>query len=89
MLLNTVNFLIINHDKYYKLYDVWDQKIDKQYEWDVVSLDIYPGDDYHKMNKNTDIEEVKKKCIELGSNLFIAKPNCQYYISSPPSVKKK
>ena len=68
--------------------DIKDEEIDKQYEWDEIFLNIGHSDDFYKMHKNTDINEVKKKCIELKSNLFVAKSNCQYYIRSPPSVKK-
>ena len=40
------------------------------------------------MDKTTDINEVKEKCIELGSRFFVTKDNCQYYIRSPPGKKK-
>jgi len=62
---------------------------DNEYEWEEIHVNIGHGDDYFKMDKNTDINEVKDKCIELGSLLFVTKHNCQYYIRSPPDVKKK
>jgi hypothetical protein len=63
------------------------KEIDKQYEWEVIYGDIGKGDDYRKVKKTADINDVKKICIEIGSNLFISKPNCQYYIRSPPHMK--
>tara|TARA_Y100000389_G_scaffold114289_1_gene111473 strand:+ start:409 stop:801 length:393 start_codon:yes stop_codon:yes gene_type:complete len=64
------------------------KEIDKQYEWEVINGNIGKGDDYRKVKKTADINEVKKICIEIGSNLIITKPNGQYYIRSPPHLKK-
>ena len=59
------------------------------YEWEEEKdLDIYCADDFEKMPETKTIDEVKKICIELGSHLFIAKANNQYYIRSPPNIKK-
>lgn len=59
------------------------------YEWEEEKdLDIGRADDFEKMPKTKTIDEVKKRCIELGSHLFIAKANNQYYIRSPPNLKK-
>jgi hypothetical protein len=41
------------------------------------------------MPASTTLEEAKKKCIDLGSHLFVTKIGCQRYIRSPPSKKKK
>ena len=59
-----------------------------KYEWEVFNVNVGHGDDYFKMDKMTDINEVKEKCIELGSMLFVTKDNCQYYIRSPPEHRK-
>ena len=60
----------------------------QKYEWEVFNVNVGHGDDYAKMDKTTDINEVKEKCIELGSRFFVTKDNCQYYIRSPPGKKK-
>jgi hypothetical protein len=60
-----------------------------KYKWEVFNVNVGHTDDYIKMDKNTDMNEVKEKCIESGSMLFVTKDNCQYYIRSPPSHKKK
>jgi hypothetical protein len=60
-----------------------------KYNWEVFNVNVGHADDYFKMDKTTDINEVKEKCIELGSRLFVTKDNCQYYIRSPPGHKKK
>ena len=57
--------------------------------WEVYyNINIGHTDDYDKFDKNTNIDIVKNKCIELGSRLFVTKDNCQYYIRSPPFIKK-
>jgi hypothetical protein len=59
------------------------------YEWEEEkNINIGHCDDFEKMPKTKTIDEVKKRCIELGSHLFIQKPGNQYYIRSPPNVKK-
>ena len=59
------------------------------YEWEEEkNLDIGRADDFEKMPKTKTIDEVKQRCIEIGSHLFIAKANNQYYIRSPPNRKK-
>ena len=60
----------------------------QKYEWEVFNVNVGHTDDYFKMDKTTDINEVKEKCIELGSRFFVTKDNCQYYIRSPPGKKK-
>ena len=60
-----------------------------KYNWEVFNVNVGHTDDYFKMDKTKDINEVKEKCIELGSRLFVTKDNCQYYIRSPPGHKKK
>ena len=59
------------------------------YEWEQEdNLDVCRCDDFEKMPKTKTIDEVKKRCIELGSHLFVQKPGNQYYIRSPPNIKK-
>lgn len=59
------------------------------YEWEEEkNLDIGRADDFEKMPKTKTIDEVKQKCIEIGSHLFVQKPGNQYYIRSPPNRKK-
>ena len=65
------------------------QTSNPKYKWEVFNVNVGHTDDYIKMDKNTDMNEVKEKCIESGSMLFVTKDNCQYYIRSPPSHKKK
>lgn len=62
-----------------KILDEWEEEKD---------LDMGRADDFEKMPKTKTIDEVKKRCIELGLHLFIAKANNQYYIRSPPNLKK-
>jgi hypothetical protein len=56
--------------------------------WEIYDTNVGHTDDKHKFPKNTPMGEVKKKCIEIGSRIFVAKVNCQYYIRSPPQDKK-
>ena len=57
-------------------------------QWEEYPTNVGHTDDYHKLPKNTHIDEVKAKCKELGSRAFVYKVNCQCYIRSPPSVKQ-
>ena len=60
-----------------------------EYVWkEFPNVNIGKSDDYFKMPPSTSLEEVKAKCIELGSHHFVAKVGCQKYIRSPPSKKK-
>ena len=43
----------------------------RKYEWEVFNVNVGYTDDYFKMDKTTDINEVKEKCIELDSHLII------------------
>ena len=61
---------------------------DDQDNWEEYNVDVFGGDDYHRLPRSTHIDEVKKICKEKGSRAFVTKDNCQYYIRSPPSVKK-
>ena len=53
------------------------------------NVDVGAGDDYVIMLPSTSLEDVKAKCIELGSHFFVAKVGCQKYIRSPPGGRKK
>lgn len=64
-----------------------EKKISREWE-EETNLDIGRTDDFEKMPKTKTIDEVKKRCIELGSHLFVAKTNNQYYIRSPPNRKQ-
>ena len=64
-----------------------EKKISREWE-EETNLDIGRTDDFEKMPKTKSIDEVKKRCIELGSHLFVAKTNNQYYIRSPPNRKQ-
>ena len=39
------------------------------------NINVGHGGDYYKFDKNTSIDEVKEKCKEFGSRLFVAKHN--------------
>ena len=60
-----------------------------EYVWEEFpNVNVGKGDDMYVMPRDTTLEEVKAKCIELGSHHFVAKVGCQKYIRSPPSKKK-
>ena len=56
--------------------------------WEIYDTNIGYGDNYKTCDKNKTMDEVKALCKELDSRAFVTKPNCQYYIRSPPSVMK-
>ena len=55
--------------------------------WEIYDTNVGHGDDYdeYKYDDKT-MDEVKAICKEKKSHAFVAKPNCKYYIRSPPSV---
>jgi hypothetical protein len=57
--------------------------------WEIYDTNVGHGDDYddYKYDEKT-MDEVKAICIKLKSRAFVAKPNCKYYIRSPPHKKK-
>jgi hypothetical protein len=57
--------------------------------WEIYDTNVGHGDDYdeYKYDDKT-MDEVKAICIKLKSRAFVAKPNCKYYIRSPPSDMK-
>ena len=56
--------------------------------WEIYDTNVGHGDDYrdYKYDEKT-MDEVKAICIKLKSRAFVAKPNCKYYIRSPPHEK--
>ena len=66
-----------------------ESKEKEEFKWKEFDVCVYAGDDYFKMDKDTPIDVVKEKCIELGSWCFVTKDNCQRYIRSPPGGRKK
>ena len=66
-----------------------EEEKEEEEEWEVYyNKNVGHCDDHYKLDKNTSIDEVKEKCKELGSRLFIASQNRMYYIRSPPWKKK-
>lgn len=60
-----------------------------EYVWEEFpNVNVGSGDDFYTMPPSTSLEEVKAKCIELGSHYFVAKVSTQKYIRSPPGKKK-
>jgi len=57
------------------------------FDIEVFDVDIYSGDDYYKMPKNTSLKDIKDKMKELGSHVFVTKEGNMIYIRSPPSKK--
>mgnify|MGYP007045334410 FL=1 len=57
------------------------------FDIEVFDVDVYPGDDYYKMPKNSCLKDIKYKMKELGSHAFVTKEGDMIYIKSPPSKK--
>ena len=55
--------------------------------YDIFDTNIGAGDDYFTFPSTASISDVIKKCIEIGSYIFVTKPGCQFYIRSPPTKK--
>ena len=68
--------------------DSSDDEVEDPDEWEVYNVNLFHTDDYYVLPNTAHMDEAKKKCKELGSRVFVTKNNCQYYIRSPPSVKK-
>ena len=62
-------------------YDIFDTNIE------IFDTNIGSGDDYFTFPSTASISDVIKKCIEIGSYIFVTKPGCQFYIRSPPTKK--
>ena len=62
-------------------YDIFDTNIE------IFDTNIGSGDDYFTFPSTASISDVVKKCIEIGSYIFVTKPGCQFYIRSPPTKK--
>ena len=62
-------------------YEIFDTNIE------IFDTNIGSGDDYFTFPSTASISDVVKKCIEIGSYIFVTKPGCQFYIRSPPTKK--
>lgn len=56
-------------------------------DYEIFDTNIGSGDDYFTFPSTASISDVIKKCIEIGSYIFVTKPGCQFYIRSPPTKK--
>lgn len=81
-----VTYLITKLEELLKNYQ-FDRLASSIFDIEVFDVDIYPGDDYYKMPKNSSLKDIKEKMKELGSHAFVTKEGNMIYIRSPPSEK--
>ena len=81
-----VTYLITKLEELLKNYQ-FDRLASSIFDIEVFDVDIYPGDDYYKMPKNSSLKDIKDKMKELGSHAFVTKEGNMIYIRSPPSEK--
>lgn len=81
-----VTYLITKLEELLKNYQ-FDRLASSIFDIEVFDVDVYSGDDYYKMPKNSCLKDIKDKMKELGSHSFVTKEDHMIYIRSPPSEK--